>query len=433
MSSDVNKKPTLRYHFQLAKEIATARQTQRAISKGALQQLKTGGVGHVPADKGDETARFLFENFNSLAPWKNLHKYHRLNQLIRHFDADFALGVELQVQWQECDRSLRLEKHLNPGRPKRVVYGFNEHENFGRCQYGGTCATSIGRLAQFVHSTGVDPHHLGRWSWLQVGSGSVSTRIVSAYLPCNSKAAQWSKKQRRRTVYNQHRRYFRSIGDNRCPRTIFVDHLALQIKQWKAAGENVLLFVDANSDVYDGILAKALNADDINMREVCREILGRKSPNSHHSGSLPITGIFATSGLACSHVLQSGHNFGIGDHRLFVLDVNLASLVGHEFKKLVRLPGRKLQTSSYKSTKAYCASFRRNIIRHRLTEKYDALRTNHHSLDTNQKQTGINSLDCQKTDLMVCAEKNCKTKKWAQSLPALKSQCGTIVSSSSNG
>ena len=82
MSSDVNKKPTLRYHFQLAKEIATARQTQRAISKGALQQLKTGGVGHVPADKGDETARFLFENFNSLAPWKNLHKYHRLNQLI---------------------------------------------------------------------------------------------------------------------------------------------------------------------------------------------------------------------------------------------------------------------------------------------------------------------------------------------------------------
>jgi hypothetical protein len=38
--------------------------------------------------------------------------------------------------------------------------------------------------------------------------------------------------------------------------------------------------------------------------------------------------------------------------------------VGHEFKKLVRLPGRKLQTSSYKSTKAYCASFRRNIIRH---------------------------------------------------------------------
>eukprot|EP00956_Cyclotella_meneghiniana_P030916 scaffold79525_cov111-Cyclotella_meneghiniana.AAC.2 len=130
--------------------MATARQTQRAISKEALQQIKAGGVGHVPEDKGDETARFIFENFNSLAPWKNLHKYHRLNQLIRHFDADFALGVELQVQWHECDRSLRLEKHLAPSRPKRIAYGFNEHENFGRCQYGGTCAASLGRLAQLA-------------------------------------------------------------------------------------------------------------------------------------------------------------------------------------------------------------------------------------------------------------------------------------------
>eukprot|EP00956_Cyclotella_meneghiniana_P021219 scaffold38273_cov70-Cyclotella_meneghiniana.AAC.7 len=306
----------------------SGRHSQRAMSTEALDQIKTGGTGHVPNDKGDNTACFIFENFNSLAPWKNLYKYHRLNQLIQHFDADFALEVELQVQWHECNCSLRLEKHLTPSRPKCIAYGFNEHENFGRCQYGGTCAASMGKLAQFVQSTGCDPHHLGRWSWLQVGSGSVSTRIVSAYLPCNSNASQWSKKQRRWTVYNQHRRCFQSIGDNRCPRSIFVKHLALQIRQWKAAHENILLFVDANSDVYDGILAKALSADDIDMREVCRDILGHKSPNSHHSGSSPITGIFATSGLACSHVLQSGHNYGIRDHRLFVLDVNLTSLAG---------------------------------------------------------------------------------------------------------
>lgn len=116
----------------------------------------------MPKDKGDDTAQFLFKNFNSLAPWKNLHKYHRLNQLICHYDADFALSVELQVEWHECDRSLRPEKHLTPGRPKRVVYGFNEHENFGRCQYGGNCGASMGKLSQFVQNTGCDPHHLGR-------------------------------------------------------------------------------------------------------------------------------------------------------------------------------------------------------------------------------------------------------------------------------
>jgi hypothetical protein len=73
-SSDNDKRATLHYHFQLAKEIATARQTQQAISKEALQQIKAGGVGHVPEDKGDETARFIFENFNFNAQRGELQK-----------------------------------------------------------------------------------------------------------------------------------------------------------------------------------------------------------------------------------------------------------------------------------------------------------------------------------------------------------------------
>ena len=115
-------------------------------------------------------------------------------------------------------------------------------------------------------------------------------------------------------VYNQHRRYFHSNGDNRCPRTIFVDHLALQIKQWKAAGENVLLFIDANSDAYDGILAKALTADDIYMREVCRDILGHKSPITvitqatfrSPASSLPLALLVAmSSNLATTMALET--------------------------------------------------------------------------------------------------------------------------------
>jgi hypothetical protein len=413
-SSDCDKKATLRDHFNMATEIVSARQQQKKLAKCMMDQLKIGGVGSVPEEKNEATARFIFENYNSLAPWKGLSRYHRLNSLIKQFDADFALGVELQVQWQECDPSLRLEKHLTPGRPKRVQYGYNEHENFGRCQYGGTSVATIGKLAQFVKDAGNDPHHLGRWSWIKVSCGSVSTRVVSAYLPCNSKAPSHSqattntKKKRRQTVYNQHRRYFRSIGDKRCPRTIFVDHIALQIKQWKSSGENVLLFVDANSDVYDGILAKALASDDINMKEVCKEILGQKSPNSHVDGTLPITGIFATSGLLCKNVFQSAHMYGIGDHRLFALDVDLASLVGSELPKLVRQPGRRLQATSYKSSKLYCRSFRKNILHHKLTNKYNSLREHHASLTVQEKHQSINSLDHQKEEFMRCGEKNCK-------------------------
>jgi hypothetical protein len=231
---------------------------------------------------------------------------------------DCLLGNEVQVQWDlalAVDRSLSLDRLLLPGSTKRVATGHNIHEHFHRSQYSGTCVATFDRLSQFVQSTGSDPHGLGPYSWVQVGAGTVSTRIVSLYIPNTTKVSVHDDKRKRMTVYNQQRRYFRSIGDFRCPRSILVDHIGTQIALWIAAGEQVLLFTDANSDVYRGILAHRLLQDNIRMSEKCRDILGHESPASHSSGSSPITGIFATSGIDCKNVLQSAHGAGVGDHR----------------------------------------------------------------------------------------------------------------------
>jgi hypothetical protein len=307
-SNRVNKRTTIRDHFGLAKELAAARRAEKSIDSEIRKVLKSGGVGSLPDVKGDNIGRFLFENWDSIAPWKNRDKIDRINALCRRFEADCLLGNEVQVQWDlalASDRSLSLDRLLLPGAKKRVVTSHNKHERFQRSQYGGTCIATFDRLSQFVQSTGSDPHGLGRYSWVQVGTGTVSTRIVSLYIPNTTKVSVNDDKQRRMTVYNQHRRYFRSIGDFRCPRAILVDHIGTQIALWIAAGEQVLLFTDANSDVYRGILATRLASDDIRMTEQCREILGFESPASHSTGSNPITGIFATSGIDCKHVLQS--------------------------------------------------------------------------------------------------------------------------------
>jgi hypothetical protein len=210
------------------------------------------------------------------------------------------------------------------------------------------------------------------------------------------------------TVYNQHRRYFRSIGDFRCPRAILVDHIGTQIALWIAAGEQVLLFTDANSDVYRGILATRLASDDIRMTEQCREILGSESPASHSTGSNPITGIFATSGIDCKHVLQSAHKAGMGDHRFFVIDVDLSTMIGKDFPQLVRYEGRKLQSKKHRARKAYNKSLHKNVIQHKLIEKYDSLRLHHHHLTEEEKQAAINKLDNQKTELVYCGENQCR-------------------------
>jgi hypothetical protein len=208
-----------------------------------------------------------------------------------------------------------------------------------------------------------------------VGAGGISTRIVCAYLPCYTRPSRDGKDQRPQTVYNQHGRYFRSMGDNRCPREIFLDHLGQQLAIWKAAGEQIILFCDANSYVYTGVLAQRLLKDDIRMSEKCREVLGHDSPNSHHTGSLPITGIFATSGINRANVLQSVHGAGVGDHRVFIMDTDLSSMIGEDFPKLIRLPGRKLQSKKHAVRKAYNKHLRQCIKQHRLIEKYEALIT----------------------------------------------------------
>jgi hypothetical protein len=317
-SNRVNKRTTIRDHFGLAKELVAARRAEKSIDAEIRKVLQGGGVGSLPNVKGDNIGRFLFENWDSIAPWKNHDKIDRINALCWQFEVDCLLGNEVQVQWDlalAADRSISLNRLLLPGTKKRVVTGHNRHERFQRSQYGGTYIATFDRLSQFVQSTGSDPHCLGRYSWVQVGTGTVSTRIVSLYIPTTTKVSMNDDKQRRMTVYNQHRRYFRSIGDFRCPRAILVDHIGTLIALWIAAGEQVLLFTDANSNVYRGNLATCLASDDIRMTGQCREILGSESPVSHSTSSNPITGIFATSGIDCKHVLQSAHKASVGDHR----------------------------------------------------------------------------------------------------------------------
>ena len=37
----------------------------------------------------------------------------------------------------------------------------------------------------FIQETGVDRTGLGHWSWMKVGTGEHSARIISTYQPCN--------------------------------------------------------------------------------------------------------------------------------------------------------------------------------------------------------------------------------------------------------
>jgi hypothetical protein len=94
------------------------------------------------------------------------------------------------------------------------------------------------RLASYVTDTGVDHTGLGRWSWIQVGTGEHRTQIVSAYQPGKTApslariAGVQGNMPGRGTVAAQHQRYFRKKGNFNHPRKIFGKQLITQLKAW---------------------------------------------------------------------------------------------------------------------------------------------------------------------------------------------------------
>ncbi len=182
---------------------------------------------------------------------------------------------------------------------------------------------------------------MGRWCWILLGgSEGHKTRIITAYNPCKNKNVNSG------TSYQQQRRYFITRKkDLTCPLTLFRNHLITLIKQWRVAGERIILFLDHNEHVIDGSLGKALaNKEGPDLREAIRVHTGASPGATFFRGSRPIDGLWVSSELEISNACIMPFGFGVGDHRAFILDIPLESLVGVNPVKIVRPVSRRLNS-----------------------------------------------------------------------------------------
>lgn len=67
---------------------------------------------------------------------------------------------------------------------KKGITARNTNKNFQSDQVGSMAIISIGRLCVMLSEKGHSPTGLGWWwSWIKLGNGHVSTRVICAYLP----------------------------------------------------------------------------------------------------------------------------------------------------------------------------------------------------------------------------------------------------------
>jgi hypothetical protein len=97
---------------------------------------------------------------------------------------------------------------------------------------------------------------------------------------------------------------------------------------WKAAGDEILLLGDFNKDVYTSHLASALSGDYLRRKELCQHVTGIPLPPTHNRGSVLIDAVFGTAGITVTSVALLPSRAGVGNHRVFLIDVSLDSIMG---------------------------------------------------------------------------------------------------------
>jgi hypothetical protein len=147
----------------------------------------------------------------------------------------------------------------------------------------------------------------------------------------------------------------------------------LQLIKWKQIDDDIILLGNFNENIYSGHLSWHLATVDLNFAELCQKHTGKQIPLTRCSGSIPIDGIFATSGIDCINAFILQHYGGVGDHHCIIMDISLDSMIGTSFLNIVRCAARKLHCLSTRMIKVYNAELTRLCNEHNLFHRMDVI------------------------------------------------------------
>ena len=389
-------------------EVQRAKREFQELRGVSDEVLKVHGIA--PGKKPEGVTRLIYENVNGLqCKWVNNDKVDKARELHDELEVDIAAYNEHRLNMRHKSNGIGFSRLFNGGEADiRSVVAHNVHENVGKVQEGGTSMLMFGTLTEFLDMSegGKDETGLGRWVVMTLrGSENTVTRIVCGYNPCGSDKPESG------TVYQQHRRYFINKENSlACPRVKFREDLLALLTRWREDGNRLIVCLDANEHIYKKSLGKALtDAEGLRMKEVVGDFTGRPIGPTYFRGQKPIDGVWVTPDITITGACIMPAGFGIGDHRLFVIDINTSSLIGLQPQRIVRPKARRLNTRIPGAALAYQERFERLLLKHRIIERIG--RAHETSKDDLEATARINAIDRECGQYMLSSEKKCRKIK----------------------
>ncbi len=347
--------------------------------------------GTPPSSKGEGIVRLVYENVNGLSnKLSDNKKVDKAKEIHDELEVDIAACNEHRLNMRHRGNVKGFNQIFKGGEAAiQLVVAHNIHENISRVQEGGTSLLLFGTLTdQLDHNQmGKDETGLGRWSVMTLKGDGVRTRVVCRYNPCFNRNPDSS------TTYQQHRQFFiTQKSDLTCPRTKFREDLVGQLKQWREDSDQLIVCLDANKSIYKKLFDKALmDIEGLVMKEVVGEFTHQPVGPTYLRGSKPIDGVWATSDIAVSNACIMPAGYGIGDHRMFVVDFIAKDIIGQAPPRLIQATSQCLNTRIPRVANEYVRILEEKVLRHRLIERMGAAHT---SSKSHRKMTKrINRID----------------------------------------
>ncbi len=126
-------------------------------------------------------------------------------------------------------------------------------------------------------------------------------------------------------------------------------------------------------------------------------------------GFHPIDGLWALDDLDIGNACVMPFGYGVGDHRAFILDILLGSLIGVNTVWIVRLASQCLNSQIPGCSKAYITSLESNIIQHRLIKRLHDVHTGRYT--TEERARKVITIDEEGKAYMRHIEKICRKIK----------------------
>ena len=384
---------------------------QQFLESGICEDLlKIHGVA--PGRKAEGVIRVGMENMNGMPNHINGNeKLEKSKEIADELELDILAMTEHKGNLAHKDNRNGFRQMYQGGEAEvRTQVAHNVHENVARTQEGGCGLILFGPLvAQYdFEDSGKDPTGMGRWTVMTFrGAGEVTTRVVSGYMP------NYVKRKNSNSSYQQQRRHLISRHkDCTCPRTRLRQDLIKQLKEWRGAGDRIILGMDANEHVYKKGLGKMLTDNEgLGMVEVVGAFTGKKIGATYfrNQSSKPIDAIWATPDVTVVGACIMPVGYGVGDHRMFIVDFLTSSLVGRNPPTIVRSQARRLNTMIPGTEEKYLKVLEELVRKHDLNGRLAKIYVS--NVPVAIARTEANKVDNVATACMTSAEKKCRRIK----------------------